>query len=155
MNSDRKGIWLLLASLCLAAPSFAADRKVAKSDLPPAVAKTAEEQSKGLKVTGYSEERENGKLEYEVQMTTDGHSKDVIIAPDGALIEIEEQVAMTALPTEVRSVLQSKAGQGKITKIESLTKHGAVVAYEAQIVTAGKHSEIQVGPNGQKLDHEE
>ncbi len=51
--------------------------------------------------------------------------------------------------------LQAKAGKGKITKVESITKHDTLVAYEAQVVTAGKTSEVQVGPDGKPQDHEE
>jgi hypothetical protein len=55
----------------------------------------------------------------------------------------------------VKVTLDAKAGKGKITKIESITKHNKLVAYEAQVMTNGKHSEIQVGPDGAPLDHEE
>ncbi len=55
----------------------------------------------------------------------------------------------------MRAGLQAKAGKGKITKVESVTKHDKLVAYEAQITTNGKHSEAQVGPGGAPLDHEE
>ena len=30
-----------------------------------------------------------------------------------------------------------------------------LVAYEAQVTTNGKRSEVQVGPDGKPLDHEE
>ena len=42
-------------------------------------------------------------------------------------------------------------GTGTIGKIESLTKGGKLVAYEAHVKTGTKRSEIQVGPNGEKL----
>ena len=48
-----------------------------------------------------------------------------------------------------------KAGSGKITKVESIRKHGAIVAYEAKVLTNGKRSEVQVAPDGKPLDHEE
>ncbi len=155
MHWNLKGISFVIAMLCLATPSFAAESKITKSDLPPAVRKTAEQQSVGSTVVGYSKDRENGKLEYEVQTISNGHSKDVTIAPDGQLMEVEEQVMMSSLPADVQAGLQNKAGKGKITKIESITKHGALVAYEAQVSTAGKHSEVQVGPDGKPLNHEE
>ena len=155
MRLNLRAMPFLAAILWFAVSSAAAERKIAKSDLPPAVQKTAEQQSVGATVTGYSKDTEDGKLEYEVQMASNGHSKDVTIAPDGKLIEIEEQIMMGNLPANVKAALQSKAGKGKITKIESLTKHGAIVAYEAQVLTAGKRSEVQVGPNGENLAHEE
>jgi uncharacterized membrane protein YkoI len=150
-----KGLFIVIAILCVAPLAFAAERKITKSDLPPAVRNTAEQQSVGSTVTGYSKDIEGGKLEYEVQMTTNGHAKDVTIAPDGQLIEIEEQVLMSDLPAGVRTALQTMAGKGKITQVESLAKHGAIVAYEAQVLTAGKHTEVQVGPDGKTLNHEE
>jgi hypothetical protein len=55
----------------------------------------------------------------------------------------------------VKDALKAKVGKGKLSKIESLTKHDKLVAYEAQVVTDGKRSEAQVGRNGEPLDHEE
>ncbi len=155
MRLNLKALSAAILGLSLAAAALAADRKIDKSQLPPAVRTTADQQSIGATFTGYSTDREGGKLEYEVQMTVNGHSKDVTIAADGKLLEIEEEVNIADLPAAVRSALHAKAGKGAIAKVESLTKHGALVAYEAQVLTAGKHSEVQVGPNGQTLKHEE
>ena len=83
-----------------------------------------------------------------------GHSKDVLIDKDGGVVEVEEQVAFDSLPATVREGLRNKAGQGKIVKVESLTKHDKLVAYEAKVAD-GKTKEIQVGPDGKPLDHEE
>ncbi len=88
-------------------------------------------------------------------MTVDGHSKDILMDSTGAIVEVEEQVALDALPAAVKAGLQSKAGKGKIVKVESVTKHDELVAYEAQITTHGKHAEAQVGPDGAALGHEE
>jgi hypothetical protein len=74
---------------------------------------------------------------------------------NGQIVEVEEQVAVDSLSPAVRDGLQAKAGKGKLVKVESLTKHGKLVAYEAQVVTDGKKSEVQVGPDGKPLDHEE
>lgn len=150
-----KGIPVVFVAACLAGSAFAAERTIAKNDLPAAVQKTAEQQSAGSTVISYSKDREDGKLEYEVQMKVNGHSKDVTIAPDGRLLEIEEEVAKSDLSPEVAAALDRRAGNGKITKVEAMTKNGKLVAYEAQVVTGGKHSEVQVGPKGQMLSHEE
>jgi hypothetical protein len=132
-----------------------AERRIAKSDLPIPVQKTADAQSIGATVVGYAKDVEKGKVEYEVQLMVDGHTKDVTIDPQGNLLEVEEQVQPDALPANVLSGLRAQAGKGSITKIESLMKHGKIVAYEAQVSTGKKHSEIQIGPDGQKLDHAE
>jgi len=145
----------MLAVLIFPVLYLAAEKKISRSALPPVVARTAEEQSKGATVNGYTQDTENGRVEYEVEMTVAGHSKHVSIGADGRVMEVEEQVEMSALPANLQAALKRRAAGGNITKVESITKHGAVVAYEAQVMTKGKHTEIQVGPNGQMLDHKE
>jgi len=148
----------LLFSICLLAPLATAQKEkhLKKADLPAAVQKTADEQSQGARVRGYASEVEDGKLTYEVQLTVSGHSKDVSIAADGTVLEVEEQVELAQLPAMAREALLKQAGTGKIVKVESLTKHNKLVAYEAQVKDgAGKRKEIQVGPEGQALAHPE
>jgi uncharacterized membrane protein YkoI len=139
----------------LAGTASAQEKKIKRSDLPPAVEKTVAAQSTGATIRGFSTEKENGQTLYEVEMTVNGHSKDISIAADGFIVEIEEQVALDSLSPEVIAGLQAKAGKGKILKVESLTKKDKLVAYEAQVDTNGKKSEVQVGPDGKPLDHEE
>jgi uncharacterized membrane protein YkoI len=146
---------MIVLSLSFAVNALGQEKHIKRSDLPAAVQKTSDEQSKGATVRGYAKEREEGKLEYEVELTVGGHSKDVTIDPAGNVLEVEEQVALEALPAAVRDGLQKKAGNGKITKVETITKHGTLVAYEAQVLAGGKKSEVQVGPGGKPLDHEE
>jgi hypothetical protein len=74
---------------------------------------------------------------------------------DGVIVEIEAQVELDSLSPEVKAGLQAQAGSGKIAKVESLTKKDKLVAYEAQVVTNGKKSEVQVGPDGKTLAHQE
>lgn len=150
--------WAVVGSiiLCAASTSAAAqEKRLRRSDLPPAVQKAADEQSRGATVRGYSSETENGQLEYEVAMTVNGRSRDVSFAADGSILEIEQEVPVDSLPAAVHSALVRKAGAGRIMRVESLTKHGTLVAYEAQVRTGTKRSEVQVGPDGQALPHEE
>jgi hypothetical protein len=156
MNITRWRVCTAFLSCCVfAACLLAQEKHLKKSDLPAAVQKVADQQSQGATVRGYASETEDGKLQYEVSLIVDGHTKDVTIAPDGSINEIEEQVFLDKLPAPVRDALQKKAAPGKITKVESLTKHGQLVAYEAQVTTAGKKSEIQVAPGGGNLTHPE
>ncbi len=141
--------------LLLAGTASAQEKKIKRSDLPPAVEKTVAAQSAGATIRGFSTEKEKGQILYEVEMTVNGHSKDISIAADGSIVEIEEQVSLDSLSHEVKAGLQAKAGKGKILKVESLTKKDKLVAYEAQVETNGKKSEVQVGPEGKSLDHKE
>jgi hypothetical protein len=145
----------LVACLLFAGAAFSQEKKIKRSDLPPAVEKTVAAQSQGATIRGFSEEKEKGQTFYEAELNVKGHSKDVLIDAQGMVVEVEEQVALEQLPADVKSGLAAKAGSGKITKVESITKHDKLVAYEAQVRTNGKRSEVQVGPDGKPLDHEE
>jgi hypothetical protein len=146
---------VLASTISLAANSVAQERKINRSDLPTAVSKTVDAQSQGATVRGFSQEKENGQTFYEAELTVSGHSKDVLMDADGAIVEVEEQVEMGSLPVAVKDGLQARAGQGKLFEVESITKHDKLVAYEAQAMTGGKRSEVQVGPDGKPLSHEE
>jgi|ERR1700676_2731413 hypothetical protein len=145
----------VVAVLSVTSLALAQEKKIERKDLPSAVEKTVEAQSQGATIKGFSQEKENGQTNYEAELTVDGHSKDILIDPNGAVVEIEEQVPIDSLPSAVKDGLRAKAGSGKILKVESLTKHDKLVAYEAVVQTAGKKKEIQVGPEGQPLAHEE
>ena len=146
---------LITAALLLPTFVLAQEKKIQRADLPAPVEKALAAQTQGATIKGFSREEENSQTYYEAEMTVGGHRNDVFFDATGAVVEVEEQVAFDALPAAVKQGLQSKAGQGKLVKIESITKHDKLVAYEAQVQTAGKKSEIQVGPDGKPLDHEE
>lgn len=146
---------LAVGALVFASVGFAQEKKVTRSELPSSVQKTVAEQSKGAKIRGFSREKEHGQTYYEAEMLVNGHSKDVLMNNSGKVVEVEEQVALDKLPAEIKSGLEAQAGKGKITKVESLTKDDKLVAYEAVVVANGKHHEIQVGPDGKPLTHEE
>jgi hypothetical protein len=146
---------VLIFTMLLITNSVAQEKKIRRSDLPAAVEKTVASQSQGATIRGFSREIENGQTFYEAEMAVDGHSKDLLVDNSGAIVEVEEQVAIDSLPAPVKEGLQTKAGKGKLVKVESITKHDNLVAYEAQVMTGGKRSEVQVGPDGKSLDHEE
>lgn len=148
---------LTLLSLCgmALATSAGAETKVDRKSLPPAVEKTVQSQSQGATIKDFVTETEGGVFEYEAEMIVNGHTKDIAIAKDGTLLEVEEEVAMNSLPAGIQKALTTKAAGAKITKVETLTKKGKLVAYEAATLKGAKKGEIQVGPNGEKLAHEE
>src|SRR5215467_11218991 len=150
-----KTVWIAFCILSCATGSFAQEKKIKRGDLPPAVEKTVAAESAGATIKGFSMEKEKGETFYEAEMMVDGRSKDVLINASGLVVEVEEEVALDKLPAEVKAGLEAKAGKGRIGKVESLTKKGKLVAYEAHVVINGKKSEVQVGPDGKPLDHEE
>jgi uncharacterized membrane protein YkoI len=122
-----------------------------REQLPAAVEKTVARESEGATVKGFSIEIEHQQKLYEAALVVNGHSKDILIDKDGNVVEIEEEVSIDALPSPVEDALKKAARSGTIAVVESLTKNGKLVAYEAQVRHGKKRSEIQVGPNGEKL----
>lgn len=133
----------------------AQEKKIDRSALPSAVEKTVQAQSQGATVKGFTTEIENGRRVYEAEIMVDGHSRDVSIASDGSISEVEEEVAFGSLPAKVQTALTARARGAKIVKVESLKKKNKLVAYEATTLRGKKHGEVQVGPNGERLAHDE
>jgi uncharacterized membrane protein YkoI len=140
----------LSLSLCQAQ-----ERKLKREQLPPEVEKTVARETEGATIKGFATEVEHGRKLYEALLVVKGHTKDILIDRNGNIVEVEEQVTLDSLPVAVQDALKKRAGSGTITLIESLTKNGQLVAYEAQVKQGKRRSEIQVGPNGEKLKHPE
>jgi hypothetical protein len=153
MNRIVKVSVAVLIALATLSVVQAQEKKLKREQLPPAVEKTVATESQGATIKGFSTEVEKGKRLYEVAMTVDGRSKDISMDRYGKVVEVEQEVTMESLPATVQEGLRKAAGAGTIGIIESLTKGGKLVAYEAHVKTGAKRSEIQVGPNGEKLAH--
>ena len=156
MHSHRKLVTAALAAGLIASTAVhAEEKKIRREDLPPAVEKTVAEQSKGATIKGFSKEVEHGKTYYEAELTVNGHGRDISMAENGTIVEIEEEVSLDSAPPAVNMALVEAAGSGRVIKVESLSKNGRLVAYEAVVRTGKKQHEVQVGPDGKKLAHPE
>ena len=139
---------LAALSLGFVLSAAAGEKAVALKDTPAAVQKTITDQLKGGKLRGLSLEVENGRTQYEAELTVDGHDRDLIIDPAGKVLEVEGVVEFSALPDVVRAGLTREAGKGSIGRVEDVTREG-VVSYEALIKEPGKKDrEVKVGADG-------
>jgi|SRR5579864_1260484 len=152
---SRNALTTALLFALAVSPALGQEQKITASDLPAAVKRTADQQSKGATVRGYARETEHGRIQYEVELLVAGKSRDVTIGEDGRVLEVEQQLDFDSLPRAVRAALTKRAGTGTISWVESLSKGGKLVAYEAGVLTAGQRAQIQVGPDGRALAHEE
>lgn len=126
----------------------AADKKLQAKDLPAAVQKAVQEETKGATIKGYTKEVENGKTTYEVETTVGGHTRDLIFDPAGKLLIAEEEVSISAVPAPVKAAFEAR---GKVLLVETVTK-GTVVTYEAQIQQKnGKKTEVVVNAEGKPV----
>jgi uncharacterized membrane protein YkoI len=140
-------IRLLIITLVSFAIARAGETSVKMKDLPPAVQKTVEEQTKGAQIKGLSKEIEKGKTMYEVETVVNGKARDLTIEVTGALISVEEAIAIDAIPAAAKAAIEKLATGAQIKSVEAVTK-GKVVTYEAVIANGLKKSEVVVGADG-------
>jgi len=155
MKFDMKVFAALLALGVLFVGAGAQEKKISRKQLPPAVEKTVAAESEGATIKCFASEREHGQQFYEVSLNVNGHNKDILMDANGNVVEVEEEVSLDSLPSNVQDALKKLARGGTITVVESLTKQRQLVAYEAHVKHGIKRSEIQVGPSGEKLKRPE
>jgi uncharacterized membrane protein YkoI len=153
MRNGLLGAVILVATLTATETAYGQEKRITRQQLPAAVDSAVTVQTRNAKLRGLSEEREKGHTYYEAELRAGGYNRDVLMDSSGVVVEVEQQVSLDALPASLKAALAKEAGDGRITKVETLSKHGRLVAYEADVVSKGRPREIQVGPDGQKLTH--
>jgi hypothetical protein len=119
--------------------------------LPRSGQQTIQAKSKGATISGISKEVEDSKTFYEAEMKVNGHSKDILVDANEALVEVEEEVSLNTMPAPLQAEIRKSLGNAKLLKLESITKSEKLTGYEAAVEVAGKRSEISMGPDGKRL----
>ena len=139
---------IVLAIAALGGAATAAEKKLQMKDLPPAVQKTVQDQTKGAEIKGLSTETEKGKTTYEVETTVNGKHRDFLVNVKGAVTEVEDETSIDSIPAAAKAAIEKKAAGGKITMVETMTRGGATF-YEAGYTSKdGKKHEVLVKPDG-------
>ena len=140
---------VVIAAVLFALSAFA-DQKISRNALPAPVLATADKESQGATLKGYSKEVENGQTYYEVETVRNGKTRDILIDSNGTVSEVEEEVDMDSLPGPVQKALHAAAGTAKVIKVEAVKKSGTTT-YEAAIRKGAKTSEIKVDAEGKVI----
>jgi uncharacterized membrane protein YkoI len=139
---------IILAIAALGGAAAAAEKQLQMKDLPPAVQKTVQEQTKGAEIKGLSKETEKGVTSYEVETVVNGKHRDFLVNVKGAVTEVEDETAIDSIPAAARAAIEKKAAGGKITRVEIMTR-GSATFYEAGYTSKdGKKHEVLVKPDG-------
>jgi uncharacterized membrane protein YkoI len=142
---------IILAIAALSAAATAAEKQLQMKDLPAAVQKTVQEQTKGAEIKGLSTETEKGKTTYEVETIVNGKHRDFLVDPKGAVTEVEEETAIDSIPAAAKAAIEKKAAGGKIGMVETMTRRGATFYEAAYTSKAGKKLEVLVKPDGTEV----
>jgi hypothetical protein len=147
-----RSIFIVIVAAAVSLGSIlAAEKKIGANDLPPAVQKAVPGETKGAEIKGYNQETEKGKTFYEVETMLNGKSRDLLFDGSGALVEVEEEIALDSIPSAAKAAIQKRAANGKVNKVESVTR-GQSVSYEAEITSkTGKRSEVAVQADGSPM----
>ncbi|HSB12255.1 MAG TPA: hypothetical protein VLM38_22400 [Blastocatellia bacterium] len=155
MTPRRRAVTALLITLglvfCITSFAQTVETFVRMKDLPEAVRKTVQQQSEGAKLRGLIKKIESDQTLYQAELKVDGHKRYLLIDESGTVVEIDEEVPFASLPAEVRATIEQKAGKEKVKTVESITKNNVIVAYEAEVSSAGRIREIRVGADGKLI----
>ena len=153
MKMNFSTIALFMLALALVRSAEAQDRKIAKKDLPNAVSAAFEKAYPKAVIRGTSTEREGGKTYYEIESMDGGTRRDLLYLIDGSCAEIEETIDAGALPTAVKSAVETTYPKAKIEKAEKTTKESKV-QYDLRIRKGKTRLSVSIDGNGAILKPE-
>ena len=126
------------------------EQQINRKGVPAAVLAAFEKAFPSATIKGYSKEKDNGQLTYEIESVEGTITRDVTYTEDGTLISVEETVDTSQLPQGVSAALDKKFPGGKIRKAEKITK-GNIVTYEFKIKHNGRTTEVVFDPEGNEV----
>jgi len=137
--------------LALAASAPAQEKKITKNEVPAPVLASFAKVFPKAQATGFSQEKEDGKMLYEVESKEGTISRDVTFAADGKLMVVEEAVAVKDLPAAVRATFDKE--KAKLSMAEKVTR-GATIEYEGHFNDGKKKYEVVTDASGKLLKRE-
>jgi hypothetical protein len=147
-----RALTVLLAIVALSGSAMAQEKKpksLKLKDLPAAVQKTAEDNLKGGDIKNIARGNEDGIEQYEVESVLNGKSRDFNVDAKGTLLLMEVATTMEAIPAAAKATILKKVADGKLAEVETFTKTGQPVMYEAVYTdTKGKKHEVLVKADG-------
>jgi len=142
----------ILALALLMTPGLA----VAKPACPPAVTDAAQKAYPSSKVTACKQEKDKGKIQYEVKLETKEAKKlELDISPEGSILLTEEVIAVSSTPQAVLKAFAAKYPQAKAASVDKQTHPDGTVTYEVAWKDAkGKHHEATFKDDGTFVEEE-
>jgi hypothetical protein len=118
-------------------------------NLPAAVRKTVQANLNGAQIKNIAKEKEDGVEQYEVESMLNGKSRDFDVDTKGTLLVVEEATTIDAIPAAAKAGILKKVAGGKVGTIETFTKPGQPMMYEAGYTAKnGKRHEVLVRADG-------
>ncbi|MDB4966154.1 MAG: hypothetical protein JWN44_1843 [Myxococcales bacterium] len=127
----------------------------AKADCPANVTSAALKSHPTAKVTSCKQEKQKGKVQYEVVLeSADAKKLELDLTPDGVVLLTEEAVPVESLPKGVMSGFAAKYPKAKAERAEKQTKADGAVSYEVAFHDNGKKHEATFAEDGKFVEEE-
>jgi hypothetical protein len=152
MNRTARLVAGIVLGLVISVGAQATEKKIKESALPAAVQKTAEQESAGATVTGYTKDKVEGEMVYRMDLVADGKTRGVTMGSDGTVLSVRQEISWEEVPEAVKTDFTNVTGKGKLGPVSSVSKLGQVVAYEAVLVKNGVKANVQIKPNAPALE---
>ncbi len=141
-------VLMCLALVALTAAISAEEQTLQKADVPAVVIAAFEKAYPNATVKGYSMEQHHGKASYEIDSIDGVTRRDVEYSPQGEVLEIEEELKPSDLPSKVSQAITAKYAGCNIVSAEKKIKGGKTV-YEVKMIQDKAKIEVRVNPEGE------
>lgn len=154
-----RGLTLCCAAVAVIGLVAVADDKAEKlspDKLPKAVADAIKARFPDGKVTSAEKEIEDGKVVYDIELTSGGLKYEMDLHEDGAIIEIEKEIK--EVPAVVAKAIEGKYPKAKVVEVMERSKvkdkKETPTDYEVTIEDGGKKHEVIVSLDGKSVKTE-
>lgn len=136
-------------ALLIAASGSASAIKVKKTELPEAVREAVDHAAPGAHIAACWRLTGDGDATYEVDLKVDGRKKGVVIAADGKVLTVQEEVRWEDLPRPVQDRFRRVAGDHDVEEVHAIWRRGEIAGYGARIDGEDGNFDVEVGPDGE------
>jgi hypothetical protein len=135
----------LAASLLLALHAQADEKEVPQADVPKSVIDSVSQKYPKARMTGFETTTDQGKTTFEIGLQNGDERLEVLLAPDGKILEEETSIAARDLPAEVKKGLAgSKYAKWAVERIERIVVAEKVDAPKYELLLADRNSTTEV-----------
>ena len=86
----RAGTFAAVTVAAITISAVSQEKKIKRSEVPAPVQAAVAAQGQGATVKSFSKEKEKGQTYYEAELEVGGHTKDILMDPQGKVVEVEE-----------------------------------------------------------------
>ena len=138
---------IAMAVSLLAVSALAQEKKITAQQVPAAVIAAFKNSYPNATIRGYAQEKENGKMFYEIESREGTTQRDILYNPDGTVAEVEESIAASDLPPEAQQAIKQKYPRAVIVLAEKTTA-GDTVGYEVSLRQGRKRIGMEFDSSG-------